>query len=146
MQFDRAFVSHWSRRYANSAKEQELLTKIGPAVARRGYYKMDELAQVGQWKSPRIRGRLAQNSADDVEAVTRMALAAPERLHHRVLGLLHGVRDPVASAVLTIWAPERHTVLDFRAVETLDALHRSGAHPRCLLSTGRATYPTTPRI
>jgi hypothetical protein len=125
VQFDRHFVSRWGRRYSNTAKEQELLTKVGPAVARRGYYTVDELAKVGEWKSPRIRSRLARNSAADVEDITRVALAAPERLQHRVLGLLHGVRDPVASAALTIWAPDRHTVLDFRAVEALDALHRS---------------------
>jgi hypothetical protein len=127
LRFDRDFVSRWSQRYANTVKEQELLTKIGPAVARRGYYKKDELAQVGEWKSPRIRKRLAQNSSTDVEDITRMALAAPERLQHRVLGSLHGIRDPVATAVLTIWAPDLHTVLDFRAVEALDALHRLGA-------------------
>src|SRR5438309_2087644 len=108
VQFDRDFVSRWSQRYSNTEKEQELLTKVGPAVARRGYYKMDELAKVGEWKSPRIRSRLAQNSATDIEDITRLALAAPERLQHRVLGLLHGVRDPVASAALTIWAPDRH--------------------------------------
>jgi hypothetical protein len=125
--FDRDFVSRWSRRYANTAKEQELLTKIGPVVARRGYYKKEELAQVGEWKSPRIRKRLAQNSGADVEDITRMALGAPDRLQHRVLGALHGIRDTVATAVLTIWAPDRHTVLDFRAVQTLDALHRLGA-------------------
>jgi hypothetical protein len=130
--FDRAFVSRWSQRYANTVKEQELLTKIGPAVARRGYYKKAELAQVGDWKSPRIRKRLAQNSGADVEDITRIALAAPERLQHRVLGSLYGIRDPVATAVLTIWAPDRHTVLDFRAVEALDSLHRLGAIPETL--------------
>jgi hypothetical protein len=124
VKLDRDFVSRWSQRYSNTAKEQELLTKVGPAVARRGYYTVDELAKVGDWKSPRIRSRLAQNSATDVEDITRLALAAPEHLQHRVLGLLHGVRDPVASAALTIWAPERHTVLDFRAVEALEELQR----------------------
>ena len=132
VQIDRDFVSRWSRRYANTAKEEELLTNVGPAVARRGYYKMEELAQVGEWKSPRIRKRLAQNSAVDVEDITRLALAAPERLQHRVLGLLHGVRDPVASAALTIWAPDRHTVLDFRVTEALDRLNRLGALPETL--------------
>ncbi len=85
MQFDRDFVSRWSQRYANTAKEQELLTKVGPAVARRGYYMVDELAKVGEWKSPRIRSRLAQNSATDVENITRVALAAPEPLQSRAV-------------------------------------------------------------
>src|SRR6266581_4734994 len=77
--FDRDFVFLWGGCYANTEKEQELLSQIGPAVARRGYYKKEELAQVGGWKSARIRKRLAQNSGTDVEDITRIALAAPER-------------------------------------------------------------------
>jgi len=124
IKFDRAFVSGWSQRYANTANEQELLTMVGPAVALRGYYTMNELAKVGEWKWPRISGRLTQNSAHDVEDITRMALAATERIQHRALGLLRGVGDQVATALLTVWAPDRHTILDFPAVDALDALHR----------------------
>jgi hypothetical protein len=121
------FVTRWSERYAINAVERELLNEIGPMAARRGYFMKDELAKVGEWKSPRVRSRLARNSPADVEDITRMSLAAPERLQHRVLGLLQGVGDPVASAILTVWAPDRHTVLDFRATEALDDLHRLGA-------------------
>jgi hypothetical protein len=124
---DTDFVTLWSQRYSINAIEHELLTDVGPAVAGRGYFQKEELVKVGEWKSPRVRPRIARNSPNDVEDITRISLAAPERLQHRVLSLLHGVGDPVATALLTIWAPDRHTVLDFRATEALDELHRLGS-------------------
>lgn len=124
---DHDFVAKWSQRYAVNDLERRLLDEVGPAVADHGYFERDELRQVGEWKSPRVRPRLAANPADDVIDVTRTALAAPERLQHRILGLLRGVGDPMASALLTVWAPDRHTVLDFRATEALDEFHRRGA-------------------
>ncbi len=54
--------------------------------------------------------------------MTGLAFNAPERLQHRILCLLFGVQVPMASAVLTVWAPERHTVLDVRSVAALKAL------------------------
>lgn len=56
----------------------------------------------------------------------------PDRLRHRILGLLHGVGDPVASAILTVWLPDEHTVLDYRALAALQKLrelHRIGDAP-----------------
>src|SRR5215472_125468 len=88
---DRDFVAMWSQRYEINDLERDLLDRVGPAVAQRGHFKFEELTLVGEWKSPRIRPRLAQNSAADVEDVTHLALAAPQRLQHRVLGMLRGV-------------------------------------------------------
>jgi len=132
LSFDRTFVDSWSQRYLEAYRsggrnEQELFRRVGPQVAKRGYYLKSELAMVGDWKSPRIRGRLAGNSDEDVRDISRLALAAPERLQHRILGLLHGVKDPVASALLAVWAADRHTVIDFRAIQALEELHRMGA-------------------
>jgi hypothetical protein len=126
---DQQFVTTWSRRYAVTPLEHRLLNEVGPAVAERGYFQRDELLCVGEWKAPRVRPRLAQNLENDVNDITRIALAAPERLQHRVLGLLQGVGDPMASALLTVCAPDHHTVLDFRATEALDELYRRGALP-----------------
>jgi len=130
---DREFVARWGQRY--KIDDHELLDVIGPAVARRGSYTKPELARVGDWKSPRIRSRIAANSDADIEDITRIALSAPDRLQHRVLTILRGVKVPVASAILTVWDPNRHTVLDGRATEALDALldapsqHKPGQLP-----------------
>ena len=91
----------------------------------------------GEWKSPRARPSLAENLEDDVNDISRIALAAPERLQHRLLGLLRGVDD------LTVWAPDRHTVLDSallkRGMKSTDAAHSHRRRQR----TPTATCPTT---
>jgi hypothetical protein len=129
---DRAFVTRWSRRYLDddpdaAADEGKLLTEVGNAVRHRGWYSKAELIRVGEWKARgRIRGRLAQNSNADVKQITKAALAAPEDRQARLLGKLHGVADPMASALLMVWDPEHHTVLDFRAFAALERLQRRG--------------------
>ncbi len=129
---DRAFVTKWSERYlgddpAAAAKEEKLLSQVGRAVRQRGWYSKPELIQVGEWKARgRIRGRLSQNPEAAVKAVTKMALAAPDDQKHLILGSLHGVADPMASALLMVWDPEGHTVLDVRAVAALERLQRRG--------------------
>jgi hypothetical protein len=129
---DRVFVARWSRRYLDddpdaAADEEKLLTQVGNAVRQRGWYSKAELMRVGEWKARgRIRGRLAQNSGTDVKEMTRAALAAPEDRQARLLGKLHGVADPMASALLMVWDPEHHTVLDFRAFAALERLQRRG--------------------
>ena len=132
LSLDKTFVTYWSERYIDDdigggGNEQELFRRVGPQVAKRGYYQKAEMAMVGEWKSPRIRSRLARNPDEDVRDISRLALGAPERLQHRIFSLLHGVRVPVASALLTVWAPDRHTVIDFRAVEALEKLQSIGA-------------------
>jgi hypothetical protein len=113
---NRAFITRWNQRYLDddpsaAAKEERLLTQVGSAVRQRGWYSKPELIQVGEWKARgRIRGRLAQNSDADVKAITMSAFTAPEDRQHRILGTLHGVGDPMASALLMVWDPKRHTV------------------------------------
>lgn len=130
---DAGFVACWSQAYldgmsaAQVAEERTLLEEVGPAVARRGHYYKAELQRVGEWKTARIRSRLASNTDERIESVTRLALAAPEVHQHHLLGQLYGVGDPVASAFLTIWNPKLHTVLDFRVQEALEELHLRGA-------------------
>lgn len=118
---DAEFVARWSGAYPLNQDERDLLDVTRPAVAARGYFRREDLIAVGRWKSPRSVTRLQANPDDDIEDITRVALAAPDRLKHRLLHPLRGVHTPVASALLTVWAPDRFTVVDFRAIETLRA-------------------------
>lgn len=102
--------------------EPDLFAVVGPAVARRGHYEPDELAAVARWKTPRSQSRIASNTADDVLDITSTALAAPERVQHRVLTLLVGVGVPTATALLAVVNPGRHTVLDVRSTESIRRL------------------------
>ncbi|WP_330441091.1 hypothetical protein OHB44_15530 [Micromonospora sp. NBC_00821] len=117
----REFVQTWSRRYEVSERENDVFGRVGPAVAARGYYDRSDLLEVVRWKSPRSTTYVARNSDCDIADLTRMALAAPQRLRHRILGLLDGVGVPIASALLTVCEPSVFTVIDYRAIETLRA-------------------------
>ena len=115
---DAEFVAEWSSRYPPDA-DDHVLNDIHPAVRDRGYFEFGEAEDVIRWKSSRAITSLQRNDEGDVEAVTRMALAGPEQLAHRVLCVLHGVGVPVASAFLTIARPDKFTVIDYRAVRAL---------------------------
>jgi hypothetical protein len=121
---DRDFVSRWATAYGwqMGTLELRLFDEVGPAVRGRGFYEPDELAAVAAWKTRRSKGRVASNPADDVRDITRLAFVAPERLQHRALTLLEGVRVPTATALLAVVFPDRHTVLDVRSTEALARL------------------------
>jgi hypothetical protein len=118
---DADFVSYWADRYPLVYHEQRLFSDVRRDVAKRGYYLREEALAVVGWKSPRSRTYFGRNLGEDIEGLTRLALQAPDHLRHRVLGLLDGVGDPVASALLAVACPDRFTVMDFRAIETLQA-------------------------
>jgi hypothetical protein len=126
MAIKKAFVAKWSRAYLAGlpSAEVDLLERVGPAVAARGHYERDEFLAVGRWKSPRPGKHLAANTGDDIVDVTRIALHSPTRLQHRVLTLLNGVQVPMATALLAVAMPDRHTIFDVRSSE---ALARIGA-------------------
>lgn len=85
-----------------------------------------ELVDIGEWKTRgRNRKLLGQNADNDVRGVTTVAFASdtPESMRHGILTLLNGVRQRMASAVLTVWRPEEYTIFDWRATQALDALY-----------------------
>lgn len=135
MAIKKAFVAKWSEQYLADvpSAEVELLDRVGPAVAARGHYERDEFLAVGKWKSPRPGKHLAANSDADIVDVTRIALGAPTRLQHRILTLLNGVQVPMATALLAVAQPDRHTIFDVRGAE---ALVRVGAWD------GQGGYPS----
>jgi hypothetical protein len=124
MKATRGWVRTWADRYIARMGDTELhlLEAVGPAVAARGHYEPDELAAVACWKTPRSQSRIASNPAADVRDITSAAFLAPERLQHRVLTLLDGVRVPTATALLTVALPNRHTIIDVRSTEALGRL------------------------
>lgn len=129
MTINRDFVDSWAGNYPTGYDDQ-VFKVIGPAVAKRGFYDHAELMQVGKWKANRVTGYLKRNSAEDVREISRLALAAPDHLKHRVLSLLEGVKTPMASALLTVWSPDAFTVIDVRAVDTLKANREVEGWPR----------------
>lgn len=115
---DAKFVDEWSARYLPKW-DAEVLEDVHPRVNSQGYYTLDDAKTVIRWKSRRSGGYLKRNDPADIKAITKMALDGPEHLAHRVLGVLRGVGNPVASALLMVAKPDTFTVMDRYAVHSL---------------------------
>ena len=145
LKLDDDFVRYWSKLYEAEelgGLERELLTTTHLAITERGYLTVDELMKVARWKARRVLGILTRDEKD-VRDVTRMALASetPERFRHHILRILSGVGHPMASAILTIWDPETHTVVDYRVVEALRELEEREALPSAPAAGNRRHMP-----
>lgn len=129
---DGAFVVGYSQRYLDMMSdterqvEERLLGEVGPRTREQGHYALDDLAAVARWKTRRSQSRIAKNDEADVREVSRLAFLAPEHLQHRVLTLLHGVQVPTATALLAVWEPNVHTVMDVRSRGALTAFGELG--------------------
>jgi len=117
------WVERWAAKYPR--KYDETLGAVHENVCARGYYDRADLMTVAEWKLtgsywPKHREELEKgNTDDDIRDITRTALMAPLGVQHRVMGLIKGVGDPVASALLMVWDDEQHTVIDRKAVKSL---------------------------
>ena len=94
---------------------------MGKAARGRGHYTRDEFISVCKWKSERSRSHAARNTAQAVEAATRVALseASTERDRIDALRSLHGVEWATASVLLHLAYPERYPILDQRVLQAL---------------------------
>jgi len=82
-----------------------------------------ELARLERLANPRSVWRLKDNSPAAVEAITGEAFASADPAHAvQTLCGLYGVGVRVGSAVLMVFDPTQHTVLDERAWNTLKIL------------------------
>lgn len=115
---DAPFVHDWSSKYPPNG-DNKVLGEVHRAVAAQRYYTRKQANDVLVWKSQRSTGYLGRNRDGDIEAVTKMAFEGPPHLAHAVLGVLHGVGDAVASAMLMIYDPDRFTVIDRYAIHAL---------------------------
>jgi hypothetical protein len=111
-----------------ASEETELLEVVGPQIQRRGWYTVPDLRRVNRWKLPteRNRKRLLWNRTLVIQSVTSESLAAPLEEQSATMQRLHGVGPAVASALLMVPQPHRHTVIDFRAVGALERLQEEG--------------------
>jgi hypothetical protein len=114
------WIDYWAGSYPEQA-DVAVLNVVGPRLRKRGCYDRADLMQVGAWKSPRAKGYLASNTDEMIRDISSTAFTAPIPIQHRILTLLKGVEVPMASALLMVWRPELHTVIDVRAIASLVA-------------------------
>jgi hypothetical protein len=101
-------------------KEDEKALAAGKRI-KAGSYTRENLIIIFDWKTGgRGRSRLANNTDEEMaEALDVATHAKTDRIAIAALCGLHGVGVPVASAILTAIYPEKFTIIDFRALETL---------------------------
>ncbi len=88
-----------------------------------GYLEKEQLLRIVKWKAARASGWAKRNDPETVKLVTTWAFAALDpRLAIHALTYLIGVRVRMASAILTVYAPEEYTVMDVRAWATLQTV------------------------
>ena len=119
LQFPIERVRDYAARY--SYEDDAEVIAIGQAARERGYYTRDEFVAVCRWKTPRSAPLVALNSAESIEAETRVALSDSSRERERMGALrsLQGVDWATASVFLHLAYPERYPILDQRALQAL---------------------------
>jgi hypothetical protein len=103
-------------------QEDEVFEKAGIAI-RGGDYSRKHFDAIFKWKTKnRGKSRPQKNTDDEIGEALRVAtdIKSP-KLAIALLCGLSGVAIPVASAIMTAIHPERFTIIDFRALEALDA-------------------------
>jgi hypothetical protein len=119
LQFPIEHVREYAARYAY--EDDAEVIAIGQAARERGSYTRDEFIAVCRWKTPRSAPLVASNSAESIEAATRVGLSesSTERERMDALRSLRGVGWPTASVLLHLAYPERYPILDLRALQAL---------------------------
>jgi hypothetical protein len=111
----KALALHYPADY-----DHEVESVVAPRVRARGYFTKPEFEQLCKWKSPRSQRKVAANSAEYIEEVTRTALSTEsEQLRIEVLTLLNGVSWPTASVILHFCHRDSYPILDVRALWSL---------------------------
>ena len=120
LRFNRNEIRDWAERY-NMRYDLLVEGQIVPRVRERQYYTRQEFLSLCQWKAPRPRRKVEDNSEEFVCQVTQTALrVSNERLRIMVLTLLSGVNWPTASVLLHFGHQEPYPIIDHRSLWALN--------------------------
>jgi hypothetical protein len=124
LKFAPSQIDALAERYGYAQDNDALLA--GKRIAS-GDYSLDNLKVIVNWKSRRRAALIDDNKDDHIAVALKFASASstPEAMAVAVLTALHGVGIPMASAILTAINPERYTILDFRALQSLEVANWS---------------------
>jgi hypothetical protein len=118
LECDPSEIDGLAERYGPEQDDEAF--KAGASIAG-GDYSRENLKAIVRWKSPRRIALIDDNTDAEISSALRVASDASttERSAVKALDGLHGVGVPVASAIPTTIRPEKYTVIDFRALESL---------------------------
>lgn len=121
LQFEPSEIAGLAARYGPEQDEDAF--KAGSRI-KDGNYSRDNLKVIVRWKSPRKIGFIDDNT--DAEVVRALRTASDARTSEKsaveTLDKLHGIGVPMASAILTTIYPDKYTVIDVRALESLGVI------------------------
>jgi hypothetical protein len=112
----RGWIEAWAAEYGDydSSRVEDLFGKAKPTY--------DDIERVYRWKSARSVGHFLTNDPERVVSAVRSALRAKDDAAALArVETLNGVKARTGSALLAIFRPERYTVMDWRARQTLEA-------------------------
>lgn len=130
LELTRQTLLGWARAYDRGYRWARAEREIKRVLRRRRlaghpYLSRRLFAVLAEWKTPRIRGRIARNSAAAIRRATGAAFVArDDAARLRALLALDGVGLPVASVILHFAFPGRYPILDAYVRTALRALGR----------------------
>jgi hypothetical protein len=99
-------------------------TSFRQKIRVRGHLEVDELVDMVAWKSERQKSNAAKNSRELVQKITGLSFSVDNPgVSNWILCYLKGVQARVASGILTVFDPDRYTVMDYRAWDALNRLN-----------------------
>jgi hypothetical protein len=120
LRFPPTEIPEWALQYDAAGDDDALAA--GRRIANDAFDPRNDLAIIFEWKTRnRGKSRLLENTPKEISDAFNLAVRAKtDRSAVAVLTGLSGVGTPVASAILTAVAPERYTIIDFRALGALN--------------------------
>ena len=101
----------------NHAREQKIMS-LRDHIQQQGFLTKDDLHRVAYWKSPRKAYLTLENCDTWIKKITIQAFTETDHWKKLMIlkNKLHGVRQPIASAILHHYDDEQYPILDIRAL------------------------------
>lgn len=115
------FASIYDKTYIGK-KEQIIEQELRDWFSEHRYLDKETFIKLGMWKSPRPKKYYldANNTNSRIKKITSEAISSTDEFF-KVMSLqtISGVGWPVASVILHYAHPDKYTILDFRALDSL---------------------------
>ena len=117
LEFKESEITQWANQYEYKSKVE--IFPLAKSIKQQGYLTLEQLKEICEWKTPRSRKKVKDNSEEYVRTITSFSLSAnDERSRIESLTLLDGVRWPTASVILHFCHRDPYPILDFRALDS----------------------------
>ncbi len=124
--FNKENIKGWAQKYDNDydCRNRSVEDRLKRTFENQRYLTQDNLYDILNWKSPRIRRYARENDPPRILRITQDSFATQdERIRIESLlgqrGGLRGIGYPVASTILHFAFPNKYPIMDFRVIRSL---------------------------